>query len=143
MAIARDLGIGDATDGVLIQPMVAGGTEMMVGLVDDPVFGPLVGVGLGGIYVEALADVRFRIAPLTDRDVDELVHEMRGFTLLEGGRGRPRADLQALADTMLRVSRLGEEIPEILELDLNPVVVLPEGSGCRILDARLKVGKRR
>jgi acetyl coenzyme A synthetase (ADP forming)-like protein len=143
MDVARRHGLADAVDGVLVQPMVADGTETIVGLVDDPLFGPLVGVGLGGVLVEAIGEMRFRIAPLTDRDADELLHGMRGFRLLEGYRGRPRADIGALADVVLRVSRLAEDVPEILELDLNPVIVLPEGSGCRIVDARIKVGNRR
>ncbi len=136
----RARGLGDALDGVLIQPMVVGGTETIVGLVEDPLFGPLVGVGLGGVAVEALGDMRFRMAPLTDHDADELLREMRGFTLLDGYRGRPRADIRTLTDVVLRVSRLAEEIAEIIELDLNPVIVLAEGSGCRIVDARMKVG---
>ena len=99
----------------------------------DPVFGPLVGFGMGGIDVEVLRDVRFRVAPLTDRDADEILHEIRGIRLLQGHRGRPPADLEALREILLRVSRLAEEIREIVELDLNPVMVLPAGQGmpCR------------
>jgi len=84
--------------------------------------------------------MHFRIAPLTDHDTDELLHEIRGFKLLEGYRGQPAADVAALRDVLLRISRLADEIPEILELDLNPVIVLPDGHGCRIVDARIKVG---
>ena len=79
----------DAIDGVLIQPMITGGVETMIGVAADPLFGPLVGFGLGGIHVEVLGDVRFRIAPLTDRDADELLREIRGFPLLQGYRGQP------------------------------------------------------
>ena len=132
---------GDAADGVIVEPMSADGTEVIVGLLDDPLFGPLVGVGLGGVNVEALSDVHFRIAPLTDHDADELLHEMRGFALLDGYRGRPRADVEALTEVVLRVSRMAEEIPEIVELDLNPVIVLDAGKGCRIVHARMKVRK--
>jgi len=107
----------------------------------DRLFGPLIGFGLGGIHVELLGDVRFRIAPLTDHDVDELMHEIRGFRLLEGYRGQPAADIGALRDVLLRVSRLADEVPEIVELDLNPVIALPDGHGCRIVDARIKVGR--
>jgi acetyl coenzyme A synthetase (ADP forming)-like protein len=138
-AAARQHGV-DRVEGVLIQPMIGGGIETIVGLVDDPTFGPLVGAGLGGVQVEALGGMRFRVAPLTDRDADELVHEMRGFALLDGYRGKPRADIDAFIDTILRVSRLAEEVPEVIELDLNPVIVLPQGQGCRIVDARLRVG---
>jgi acyl-CoA synthetase (NDP forming) len=141
MGRARERGLAEAVDGVLVQPMIVDGTEAIVGLVQDPLFGPLVGLGLGGIHVELLGGVRFRCAPLTDRDADELLHDMRGFALLDGYRGRPRADVDALTELVLRVSRLAEEIPEVLELDLNPVMVLPAGEGCRIVDARLKVGR--
>jgi acetate---CoA ligase (ADP-forming) len=141
LASAHKHGVADKLDGVLFQPMVVGGTEMIVGLVDDPLFGSLVGVGMGGILVEALGTVRFRIAPLTDRDTDELLAEVRSTGLLDGYRGRPRADVDALTEVILRVSRLAEEIPEILEVDLNPVTVLPAAQGCRIVDARVRVGR--
>jgi len=115
----------------------------MIGVTDDPVFGPLVGFGLGGIHVEVLGDVRFRIAPLTDRDAHELVHGIRGFKLLKGFRGHAPADIDALRELLLRISRLAEEVPEIAELDLNPVIALAPGQGCRIVDARIRVATRR
>jgi acyl-CoA synthetase (NDP forming) len=124
---------------VLIQPMVAGGVEVMMGIAQDPVFGPLVAFGLGGVHVEILKDVRIRIAPLTDRDVDELVHGIRGFPLLEGYRGHQPADIDSLRDMLLRLSRLADDVPEIAELDLNPVIALPPGRGCRVVDARIRV----
>jgi len=130
---------GQEPDGALIQAMVSGGIETIVGVVADPAFGPLVGFGLGGTQVEILGDMRFRIAPLTDHDADELVREGHGFPLLRGFRGHPAADIEALREVVLRVSQLAEAIPEITELDLNPVMVLPVGNGCRIVDARIKV----
>jgi acyl-CoA synthetase (NDP forming) len=130
-------------DGIVIQPMVAGGVEMMVGVTDDPLFGPLIAFGLGGVHVEVLGDVRFRIAPLTDRDVDDLLHGIRGYRLLEGYRGHPPGDIPALREILLRVSRLAEEVPEIAELDLNPVIALSPGNGCRVVDARVRVSLRR
>ena len=139
LARARHAGVLDAVDGVLIQPMLTGGVETMIGVAADRLFGPLIGFGLGGIYVELMGDVRFRIAPLTDLDADELLHEIRGFPLLQGYRGQPAADVDALRDLLLRVSRLADEVPEIVELDLNPVIALPAGHGCRIVDARIKV----
>ncbi len=139
VANAKSRGI-EPVEGVTIQPMVSDGTETIVGLVDDPSFGPLIGVGLGGVNVEVLGGVQFRVGPLTDRDADELLRGMRGFALLNGVRGRPKADIDSLAEVILRVSRLAEDVPEILELDLNPVIVLAEGRGCRIVDARMKVG---
>jgi len=126
-------------DGVLIQAMIPDGVETMIGISDDPSFGPLVAFGLGGIHVEVLADVGFRIAPLTDRDADELLHGIKGFRLLQGYRGHPAADLDALRDLLLRLSRLADSVPEIAELDLNPVIALSPGQGCRIADARIMV----
>ena len=124
---------------VLVQEMVTGGVETMMGIVQNRLFGPLVAFGLGGIHVEILKDVRVRLAPLTDRDVDDLLHGIKGFPLLQGYRGHPAADLGALRDTLLRLSRMADEVPEIVELDLNPVVALPPGDGCRIVDARIRV----
>lgn len=139
MARARQAGPGDPDEGVLIQPMIVGGVETMIGLAEDPLFGPLVGFGLGGVHVELLGDVRFRVAPLTDRDADELMHEIRGFPLLQGYRSHPPADVNALREVLLRISRLAEAVPEITELDLNPVIALPPENGCRIVDARIRV----
>jgi acyl-CoA synthetase (NDP forming) len=129
----------DAMDGVLVQPMVKGGTELLVGVTQDPLFGPLIAFGLGGIHVEILGDVCFRVAPLTDRDAAEMVRGIRGFKLLEGYRGHPSADVPALEELLLRVSQLVEQIPEVVEMDLNPVIALPPGQGSRTVDARIRV----
>jgi len=128
----------DAIDGVLIQPMVAG-VETLVGIAHDPVFGPLIGFGIGGVDVELLGDVRFRIAPLTDRDADELLREITHARVLHGYRGRPAADVDALREILLRVSWLAEALPEVAELDLNPVMAMQPGKGCRVVDARVRV----
>jgi acetyl coenzyme A synthetase (ADP forming)-like protein len=138
--LARE-GRADAMAGVVVQPMVSGGIEVMVGVTEDPLFGPLVGFGLGGIHVEVLRDVTFRVTPLDDRDAARMVREIRGFPLLEGFRGHPPADVPAIEDVLLRVSRLVEELPEVTELDLNPVFALPPGRGCRIADARVRVSR--
>lgn len=132
----------DAMEGVLVQPMVTGGVEVMIGVADDPLFGPLIVFGLGGIHVEILGDVQFGITPLTDRDATEMIRGIKGYRLLTGYRGHPPADLEALEETLLRVSRLVEEIPEINELDLNPIFALPPGQGCKIVDARIRVEQR-
>jgi acyl-CoA synthetase (NDP forming) len=132
-------GLAGAMEGVLVQPMVTGGAEVMVGMTQDPLFGPLVAFGLGGVHVEVLGDVCFRVTPLTDRDAADMVRAIRGRRLLEGHRGHPPADLAALEEVLLRVARLAEEVPEASELDLNPVFALPPGQGCRIVDARLRV----
>jgi acyl-CoA synthetase (NDP forming) len=129
----------DAMDGVVVQPMVPAGVELMVGVTEDPLFGPLVAFGLGGIHVEVLRDVSFRVTPLTDRDAREMIRSIRGYRLLEGYRGHPPADIAAIEDLLLRIARLVEEIPEILELDINPVIALPPGQGCLIVDARIRI----
>ena len=129
----------EAFDGVLVQPMIGGGVELMVGITQDPSFGPLIAFGLGGIHVEILQDVCFRVTPITDRDANEMVRAIRGYRLLEGYRGHPPADITAIEDLLLRVARLVEEIPEIAELDLNPVIAMPPGQGCCIIDARIRV----
>jgi acetate---CoA ligase (ADP-forming) len=143
MAAARKLAPADAINGVLIQSMIEGGVETMIGVSDDPSFGPLVAFGLGGIHVEVLKDVGFRVAPLTDRDADELLYGIRGLPLLKGYRGHPPADIDALRELLLRVSQLAVDVPDIEALDLNPVIALPPGHGCRIVDARIKVRGRR
>jgi len=129
----------EAMEGVLVQPMLSGGVEVMAGVTRDPLFGPLLAFGLGGIHVEILGDVQFRVAPLTDRDATEMVTRIKGARLLQGYRSKPAADTAALSDVLLRLSRLVEDIPEISELDLNPIFALPEGQGCRIADARIRV----
>jgi acetate---CoA ligase (ADP-forming) len=126
-------------DAVLVQPMVTGGVEVMMGIAQDPLFGPLIAFGLGGVFVEILKDVRIRVAPLTDLDVDDLIGGIKGFPLLRGYRGHPAADLDALRDVLLRLSRLADEVPEIAELDFNPVMALAPGRGCSIVDARIRV----
>jgi acetyl coenzyme A synthetase (ADP forming)-like protein len=136
--LAKD-GLPDAMEGILVQPMVNEGVEVMVGMTYDPLFGPLIAFGLGGMHVEILADVCFRATPLTDRDAAEMVQAIRGYRLLKGYRGHPPADVEAIEQLLLRVSRLVEEIPEIRELDLNPVFALAPGQGCLIADARVRV----
>ena len=126
-------------DGFLVQPMIENGVELVVGMTDDPSFGPLMVFGLGGVYVEVLRDVVFRITPLTNKDASEMVRSIRGYKLLQGYRGAPEADIPAVEDLLLRMSRLVEELPEIAELDLNPVKALEPGQGCVILDARIRI----
>lgn len=136
----KELNKLEAMEGVLIQPMLTNGVEVMVGVTHDPSFGPLIAFGLGGIHVEILQDVQFRVTPLTDRDAHDMVREIKGYRLLEGYRGHPPADIATIEEVLLRISRLVEEIPMIQELDLNPIFALPPGQGCRIVDARIRVG---
>jgi acyl-CoA synthetase (NDP forming) len=119
--------------------MIGGGVELMMGVTQDPLFGPLIAFGLGGIHVEILKDVCFRVTPITDRDATEMVRGIRGYRLLEGYRGHPPADIPALEELLLRVARLVEEVPEISELDLNPIIALPPGQGCLIIDSRIRI----
>jgi acyl-CoA synthetase (NDP forming)/GNAT superfamily N-acetyltransferase len=122
---------------VLIQPMITGGTEVIAGVAQEPVFGPLVVFGLGGVGTDVLADRAARLAPLTDADADELIRSIRSAPLLLGYRGAQPADLAALKETLLRVSRLADDVPEIAELDLNPVIARPDGVSA--VDARVRL----
>ncbi len=125
--------------GVLVQEQVSGGHEVLIGMTEDPTFGPLVVFGLGGIYVELLNDVAFRLPPLTDVDAAEMIGEVKSAPLLRGYRGGAPGDLAALEDALLRVSALAEALPEVVEMDLNPVKVRPPGEGVTVLDARMRV----
>jgi acyl-CoA synthetase (NDP forming)/GNAT superfamily N-acetyltransferase len=122
---------------VMVQPMISGGTEVIVGVADDHMFGPLVVFGLGGVATEVLADHVARFAPLTDADADKMIHSIRSAPLLLGHRGSPPADLASLRDLLLRVSRLADDLPEVTDLDLNPVIARPDG--VLAIDARVKV----
>ena len=127
--------------GFIVQPMVESGIEMLVGVTHDPVFGPIVVCGAGGVLVELLKDVVVRITPLTDQDASEMVRSLKTFPLLNGYRGGPRYDVTALEQLILRVGALVEDIHEVGELDLNPVIVLPEGQGVSLVDARVRVAE--
>lgn len=131
------LGKQEAMQGVVVQQMIGDGVEVMVGVTHDPLFGPLIAFGLGGIHVEILGDVRFRITPLSDKDARAMVREIKGFRLLQGYRGHAAADVPAIEQMLLRISAMVEAFPEIQELDLNPVIARPPGQGCCVLDARI------
>ncbi len=126
-------------DAAVVQRHVPDGHEVIVGMTEDPQFGPLIVFGLGGIFVELMQDVSFRINPLTDLDAAEMVTEVKAHRLLTGYRGGAAGDLDALQDLLLRVSSLVEHHPEIAEIDLNPVKVLPPGEGAVVVDARLRL----
>lgn len=123
----------------LIQQQVTAGIEMVVGVTHDPSFGPVIVTGMGGTLVELLHDVSTRITPLTDRDVDEMLDELRMRPLLRGYRGSPPADIAALKDLLHRMNAMVEDLPEIRELDLNPVFVGTEGSGATAVDVRMRL----
>jgi acyl-CoA synthetase (NDP forming) len=113
--------------GAIVQRMSAPGTETIVGSTQDPLFGPLVLFGMGGVTAELLADHALRIVPLTDEDAREQVRSLRGSPLLFGYRGAPTVDVAALEDVLLRVGRLADELPEVAEMDLNPVIASEHG----------------
>lgn len=124
--------------GCLVQEMaIPGGLEVLIGMKRDPQFGPLVTFGLGGIYVEALKDVTFRIAPFSPQEAEAMLEEIRARALLDGIRGQPPADKDALVDALLRMGQLAQDFPEIVELDINPLVVYPRGEGVMAIDMRL------
>jgi acetyl coenzyme A synthetase (ADP forming)-like protein len=124
---------------VLVQPFLRGGVELLAGVVQDPVFGPLVGFGPGGVYAELIGGAEFRIAPLTDVDAAELVAGGKAGRLVSGFRGAPAATAAALEDLILRLALLGEDLPEVAELDLNPILAGPER--CVAVDARVRVAQ--
>ena len=122
--------------GVLVQEMVTGGTEVIVGLNNDPQFGPTVMFGLGGIFVEIMKDVSLRVAPLAHEDAVSMIREIKSYPILAGARGRAKLDVDAIADVLMRVSRLALDLrEEVAELDINPLIVLPQGRGVRVADA--------
>ena len=122
---------------VLVQPMLEGGVEVMIGVAQEPVFGPLVVFGSGDAATEVPGDHVTRLTPLTDTDAEEMIHAVHATPLLAGDRGTPPADTAALADALLRVSRLADDLPEVSELDLNPVLARPDGIWC--VDVRVRI----
>lgn len=124
-------------DGVLVQPMVTGGQELILGGRQDPNFGPVVLIGLGGIFVEVFEEVALRVAPITPKEAGEMIDELRGAPILKGARGHKPSDLAAVSEALLRLSQLLIDFPEIGELDINPLRVFQENNGCRALDARV------
>jgi acyl-CoA synthetase (NDP forming) len=144
-AVALDLRDADAVVAaaerigppLLVQPLVSGGVELLVGAVQDPVFGPLAALGPGGTLAELIGDAGFRLAPLTDVDAEELVTSGKVGVLVDGFRGAPPADRRAVADVVLRIGLLATDVPEVAEIDLNPVIAGPDG--CVAVDARVRV----
>jgi len=122
--------------GVMVEKMAPKGLEMIVGMRRDPTFGPLMMFGLGGTMVELLKDISFKVAPLTDQDIDEMINDTLAGRLLKGYRGSPKADIAAVKETIARLSQLSLDNPEISEIEINPLVVYPEGQGAIALDSR-------
>jgi acetate---CoA ligase (ADP-forming) len=129
----------DDSQGALVQQFVEGGHEVLIGMTEDPNFGPLIVFGLGGVFVELIGDVAFRIHPLTDLDAADMIKEVKSAQLLEGYRGGAAGDIPAVQDALLRVSALIADLPEIVEMDMNPVKVAEPGQGLSVVDARIRV----
>ena len=123
-------------NGILVQEMVSGGIEVIIGVNNNPQFGPTVIFGLGGIFVEILQDVSIRVAPLSFEDAMEMIKEIKGFNILSGARGKAKADIPAIADVLVKVSQMALDLEDqIAELDINPLLVMPEGKGVCVADA--------
>ena len=122
--------------GVLVQEMVSKGHEVIIGVNRDPQFGPLLMFGLGGIYVEVLKDVTFRVPPISEQEAREMISEIRSYQLLRGVRGQKPSDLDAITDCLLRVAQLVTDFPEIAEMDINPLMVNEAGQGAVAVDMR-------
>ena len=126
---------GVPLEGFLLQRMISGGREVILGGKRDPSFGPVVMFGLGGVYVEVFDDVAFRVAPLTREDAEEMITEVKGSRLLRGIRGEKPSDVEAVVDCLLRLSQLLQDFPAIAEVDINPLIVLEKGAVA--VDARI------
>ena len=125
--------------GVAVQHMAPQGTEVIVGMTTDPQFGPVMMFGLGGIMVEVLKDVSFRLVPLNDKDAGQMISEIKGRPILDGVRGQPASDIEALKATIVKVAAFVEQHPEVRELDLNPVFAYPDGAVA--VDARIVISE--
>ncbi|NVM28753.1 MAG: acetate--CoA ligase family protein [Candidatus Helarchaeota archaeon] len=124
--------------GINVQEMAKKGIEeVIVGLTTDPQFGPALMFGLGGIFVEIYKDVSFRVCPITEYDAREMIEEIKAYPILNGFRGRPKADVDTLVDILLKSSKLAIDFPEIDQMDLNPIIVYEKGKGCAVVDARI------
>jgi acetyltransferase len=128
--------------GFLVQEYVRGGREVIVGMTHDPKFGPLVMFGLGGIYVETFNDVVFRVPPITDLEAQEMIRQIRGYRLLEGVRGEPAVDVAGLAEILERFSQLVEDLPQLAEMDINPLMVFPDAKDFRAVDIRVRLAEK-
>lgn len=128
-------------NGILVQEMVSGGTEVIVGVKVEPQMGPVLLFGLGGIFTEVMKDISLRVCPVTPDDVQEMIRDVKGFKLLQGYRGAPPADIEALEGALLNTARLAMNLKgQIREIDINPLLVLPKGQGVRAIDALVITG---
>ena len=127
--------------GVIAYTMVPQGTEIIIGMMKDPHFGPVIMFGLGGIFVEVLKDISFRILPIEEIDAREMITEIKGYEILKGARGNPPRDIRAIEEVLMKVSKLTMENPEINEIDLNPIFVFE--NGIQVVDARMILSREK
>jgi acyl-CoA synthetase (NDP forming) len=123
----------------LLQEYVRDGREVILGMTQDANFGPLVMFGLGGLYVETLRDVTFRVPPLTDLDAEDMIRQIQGYRVLEGVRGESSIDVKALVEILRRFSQLVEDLPQVAEIEVNPFLVFPDARDFRAVDARVRL----
>jgi acetyltransferase len=128
-------------DGVIIERMARRGVEVILGAVRDPKFGPICMFGLGGTLVEAMKDVTFRLAPMWEISAEIMIQTIKAYSILKGIRGAPPCDIDAIKDCILRLSQMLTDHPEIAEMDINPLIVYPDGEGCVVADSRILLKK--
>jgi acyl-CoA synthetase (NDP forming) len=129
--------------GITVQKMLSAGRELIVGASSDPQFGHIIMAGLGGIYVEVLKDVAFRVAPIDSYDAHEMLSELKTYRLLLGVRGEKPSDVGAICEILLRISQLVTDFPQIMEMDINPLLSYQKGEGCLAADSRILLGEKR
>jgi acetate---CoA ligase (ADP-forming) len=139
VAKLRERGLLDGLEGVIVQEMVKGSREMVCGAAADPQYGPMMMFGLGGVFVEVLKDVAFRIAPLTDLDAHDMVRSVKAYKLLEGARGTVPADIAQVEETLLRLSQFVGDFAFVSELDINPLIISDANGEAIAVDGRIKV----
>ncbi len=139
MASVRNRFQNARVNGVMITEMVKDCTEMILGFSQDPSFGPVIMFGMGGIYVEILQDVSFRVAPVSKLEITGMIREISSYPILAGARGKNLRDIDALADAISRISYLSTHVPEIVELDINPLMAMDQGKGCLVVDSRMTI----
>jgi acetyltransferase len=143
LANIKKFNLSAKIDGVIIERMAKGGVEVILGAVRDPKFGPVCMFGLGGTFVEAMKDVTFRLAPMWEISAEIMIRTIKAYSILQGVRGAPPCDIDSIKDCLLRLSQMVGENDEIAELDINPMIVYPEGQGCVVADSRILLKKNR
>jgi acetyltransferase len=139
---ARKYNSNARINGISVQEMIQGGSEVMIGMSQDPQFGPTIAFGLGGIFVEILKDISLRVAPLSPADAEQMVKEIKGYPILTGVRGKRRSDIEAIVDVLQKISRMAQDWKgTISEIDINPLIVFDEGRGVKAADALIVLKK--